>query len=193
MFNRVLGLFIMVLGKWQNLKSDSFIPEEWKYTIFQCFNILFKFFKYLFIYFQERERANECREGAEGERVLSKLHAELGALHGASCRDGCRAGSQDPEIMTWAKTKSQSLNWLHHPSVPQCFNILFFLRLIHFRGGWRAEGEGQRKSPSRLPTGMEPKSGPIPGHQDNDLRWNQESSFNWLSHSGAPQYFNILK
>ena len=39
---------------------------------------------------------------AEGERISSRLHAEQEAQHGA--------GSHNPEITTWAETKSWTLN-----------------------------------------------------------------------------------
>ena len=50
----------------------------------------------------------ESGRGAEGEeeRNPSRLCTEHRAWHGA--------WSQDPEIMTWAETKSQMLNWLRH-------------------------------------------------------------------------------
>ena len=59
----------------------------------------------------ERERERE------GGRVLSRLHTQ----HGAQCR----TRPHDPEIMTWAEIKSQTLNWLNHPDTPQdlIFNV----------------------------------------------------------------------
>lgn len=50
------------------------------------------------------------RGECEGKRILSRLHTE--------CRAPCKAWSQDPETMTWTKTKSQLLNQLHHPGTP---------------------------------------------------------------------------
>ena len=49
--------------------------------------------------------------GAEGQRILSKLHTQHIAWQGAQ--------SHDPEIMTWAKIKSQSFNRLSQPGTPQ--------------------------------------------------------------------------
>ena len=46
------------------------------------------------------------------ERTSSRLLTECRAWHGA--------GSQDPEIMTWAKSRSQMLNSLSHPGVLSC-------------------------------------------------------------------------
>ena len=54
--------------------------------------------------------ASACRRDGERERVASCLPAELWALR--------RIGSHDPEIMTWAKIKSQMLNHLSHPGAP---------------------------------------------------------------------------
>ena len=59
---------------------------------------MFFFFKKK-IYLREREKKKWAGR-AEGERLSS------------------RAPFQDPKITTWAKTKSQMLNWLHHPGAP---------------------------------------------------------------------------
>ena len=40
--------------------------------------------------------------------------------------------SHDPEIMTWAKTTSQMLNWLNHPGTP----ILMCLRDLIWVSSW---------------------------------------------------------
>ena len=61
-----------------------------------------------FIYLLERKRIQPGGAEGEGERVSSRLPAE--------CRAWCRARSHDPEIMTWAETKSQAFNQLQHPS-----------------------------------------------------------------------------
>ena len=50
---------------------------------------------------------------AEGETVSSRLRAERGTR--------CRAQSQDPEIMTWAETKSQTFNQMSHPGAPKVY------------------------------------------------------------------------
>ena len=65
---------------------------------------LFICFKDLFIYLRERKRAPVGGAKGEGERILSRLRGE--------CRVQRGAPSQDTEIMTWAKTKIQMLNWL---------------------------------------------------------------------------------
>jgi len=49
------------------------------------------------------------------EKILSGLHAEHGAQR--------RAQSHSLEIMTSAKTKSQTLNWLSHPGTPNWLNF----------------------------------------------------------------------
>ena len=58
------------------------------------------------------ERTRTWTEGAEGkeERISNTFHAERGDPYGALHR----APSHDPEITTWAKTKSWSLNWPHY-------------------------------------------------------------------------------
>ena len=55
---------------------------------------------------------------AEGERISSRLHAEYGTQ--------CGAQSNDPEVMTWAETKSVMLNWL--PSVTQAPQGIIFTK-----------------------------------------------------------------
>ena len=47
--------------------------------------------------------------GNRRERILSRLHAHHGAR--------CRAQSHNPEIMTWAKVKSWTLNQLSHSGI----------------------------------------------------------------------------
>ena len=46
----------------------------------------------------------------ERERISSRLSAECGA--------NLMSWSRDPEIMTWAETKSQTPNQLYHPGTP---------------------------------------------------------------------------
>ena len=67
------------------------------------------FFKIYFMYFWERE-SKQGEEQQERERIPSRLPTECGAPLGAQ--------SHDPEIMTWAKTKSWMLNWLSHSGTP---------------------------------------------------------------------------
>lgn len=64
------------------------------------------------------ERGNACDqrrsrvgEGKRGERIFSRLLAEL--------RDWCWAWSHDSEMMTWPKSKSWVLNRLSHPGAPR--------------------------------------------------------------------------
>ena len=60
--------------------------------------IYFYFLRILFIYLGERRSR---------ERGTSGLHTE------------CRARTHNPEIMTWAETKTWMLNWLSHPRAPK--------------------------------------------------------------------------
>lgn len=70
---------------------------------------------------RERERASKLvqtcthvQAGGEGQRgrekILSRLHPQNGAR--------CRAWSQNPKVMTWAKVKSTMLYRLSHPGAP---------------------------------------------------------------------------
>ena len=58
---------------------------------------------------REQVRAGERSRGRE--RISSKFHAQRGVWHGAQFHDS--------GITTWAKIKSQSLNWLSHPGTPK--------------------------------------------------------------------------
>ena len=48
--------------------------------------------------------------GGGGKRIWSRLHTDHRAQLGAP--------SHDSETMTWAKTKSKTLNWLSHSGAP---------------------------------------------------------------------------
>ena len=71
-----------------------------------AYYIMSSFFFKKDLFILEREREQE-RAGRGAERISSRLPIEYGAW--------CGAQSQDPEIMTWAKIKSQLINWLSHP------------------------------------------------------------------------------
>ena len=58
----------------------------------------------------EREEREITSMGRGRGRGTSRLHGERRAWHGAR--------SYDPEIMTWAKIKSQMPNWLSHLGAP---------------------------------------------------------------------------
>jgi len=77
-------------------------------------------FSLRFIYFErEHARAWVAGQTAEGERILTRLHAERRARGGAR--------THDPEITTRAETKSPTLNQLSHPGAPiQKYNELNF-------------------------------------------------------------------
>ena len=84
-----------------------------------CFFVLFLFK----IYLSEREREREkTQAGGRAERETKRLLTEQTAQHGAQ--------SQDPGIMTWAETKSRTLNQLSHPGIPKSF-FYNFLKIIH--------------------------------------------------------------
>lgn len=71
-------------------------------------------FKMLHIYFIVGGRA-------EGERLSNRLCTEHGAWHGArSC---------DPEVMSWAQTKSLMFNCLSHSGAPVIHFKLIFMQV----------------------------------------------------------------
>ena len=139
--------------------------------------------KFVFV-FRERERARArdsmCKWlGRDRERGRERILSRIWAWHGA--------WSHNPEIMTWAEIKSQTLNWLSHPGAPQ----LTFKKdlFIYLREREReSEGRGRGREISRLYT----RHWAGCGAQSRDpgimtLSLNQELALNWLSHPGAPQ------
>jgi len=76
------------------------------------------FYIYLYIFFLIREGKTGVGERAEGEgEVLSQVGSMLNAEPDVVAR------SQNPEITTWAKIKSRTLNGLSHPGTPDFTNI----------------------------------------------------------------------
>ena len=56
------------------------------------------------------------------KRISSRFHSEL--------------GSHDPEIMTWAKTKSWTLNWLSQPGAPVIRWLLICMMCVCLSVWW---------------------------------------------------------
>ena len=85
------------------------------------FMFLVFFFKFIYLFFRERE--HEWGRGKERGRegIPSRLHSLHSVWH--------RAQSHDCKIMTWAEIKSQILNWLSHPGVPVF--LVFKVAWIH--------------------------------------------------------------
>ena len=125
----------------------------------------------------EREHVQNrvnIRRGRGRERMSSRLHAQHRALYGA--------GSHNPEIMTWAETKSQMPNQLSHPGAPQ--NKSFFKRFyvfIHERHTKRHRNI-DRGRPAAVLDARTPGSWPEP-----------KADTQPLSHPGAPQKINLEK
>ena len=76
--------------------------------MFLVLETIIDFFWKIYLFIRERKREHE-QEG-EGERISSRLRAEQGAR--------CRGSISHPEVVTWAETKSQTLNQMHRPSAP---------------------------------------------------------------------------
>ena len=62
------------------------------------------FFKKIYLF--ERESSEGNGRGERESQADSALKTQ------------CGAWSQDTEILTWVKTKNQTLNWLCHPGAP---------------------------------------------------------------------------
>ena len=94
------------------------------FLVKERYGFLKNIFKKIFIYFREWERDNTSRRGRGRERISSRLCTEHWAW--------CRAWSRNPQITTWAETKSQWLNQPQQPGVPgyECmFKIIFYIFL----------------------------------------------------------------
>ena len=92
-----------------SLTSLNISKPLWQFDIASCFS-LFK------IYFRERENTSGGEGQRETEKILSRLHAQRGARHGAR--------SHDPGLMTWAQIKSWLLNRLSHPGTPCLVSLI---------------------------------------------------------------------
>ena len=85
--------------------------KEW--TFFVHLRLFVYLFVYLFIYLEHewgrgRERGKE-RESQADPSLNAEPHVGL--------------RTTNREIMTWAETKSQTPNWLHHPGVPGILDV----------------------------------------------------------------------
>ena len=70
---------------------------------------------YLFI-LRENEDTGEGQRERGRERIQSKLHV-------ASTEPDTGLKPTNHEIMIWAKTESQTLNWLSHPGTPAVYSF----------------------------------------------------------------------
>lgn len=83
--------------------------------------LFFLFFLKIYLFILERERERECIPdwvGSGGSWENLKLTPYWAWRPTWSPSQGLisRSWDYDPEMMTWAKTKSQILNWLCYPS-----------------------------------------------------------------------------
>ena len=74
--------------------------------------LIFDFLKHLFILGEKR--VQEWAQVGGGEEVGKRISRGLHTRH----RTHIGARSQNLKITIWAETKSQRLNWLHHPGTP---------------------------------------------------------------------------
>ena len=84
----------------------------------------FDFFKCLLIYFEsacEQERERERERKRENESQAGSTQPNV------STEPGMELEPTNCEIMTWAKIKSWTFNWLNHPGTPKEFD--FFKRV----------------------------------------------------------------
>ena len=74
---------------------------------------------------KERWNFSERRVWLEGERILSMLHTQHGVQYGAQFHN--------PEVMTWAKIKSQTLNHLSRGAPLMTY---FWVRTVQRTNGY---------------------------------------------------------
>ena len=75
--------------------------------------------KFIYLFWErERERAStrDCKQGWGRERGRERIPS---SLHTVSIEPDVGLDPMNCEIMIWAKTKSQMLNWMSHPSAPE--------------------------------------------------------------------------
>ena len=85
----------------------------WLYCLIllnETFLLPFFFFFFFLRFTLFLERAPKQGREKEGEKILSRLHAQHRAQRGT--------WSHDPGIMTWAEIKSWTLNQLSYPGIP---------------------------------------------------------------------------
>ena len=115
-YSTSLGCLILRLGFFISFTRFSLFEAKREKERLLLLLLLLFVFVFVFVFERDREieknRACTSREGAEekGEReFLSRFHTQNGAWHGA--------WSHDHNIITWAKIRSQKLNWLSHPGI----------------------------------------------------------------------------
>ena len=85
-----------------------------------CASFLFLFFK-IYLFILETERKSERAGAGEGRDSIPERTPSWAQSHH-------RAQSHNPEIRTWAQTKSWMLNWLHHPGMLLNKDLEVFLK-----------------------------------------------------------------
>ena len=97
---------------------------DFQIPFLNCFSPLSFFFfkKCLFIFSGSGERGRDRDRDRKRERAPRRFHPQCEARH--------RAWTHDHEIMTWAKIKSQMLNWLSHPGAPVSSFVLYGKRFF---------------------------------------------------------------
>ena len=106
---------------------------------------MFSFLRFIYL-LEHAHKQGRGRRGGRERDSSSRLRTEHGAWHGTR--------SQDPETMTWAKTKSQLPNRLSHPDAPYLSDFFFISEC--------GAGSGQ-------PTKMQGANGSsfyLPGHHE---------------------------
>ena len=147
----------------------------------------------MFIYFWERQREIEYKEGRTRERGRRRIWSRLQAL---SCRRGAWCGAWTHELWDHDLSRSRTLNRLRHPGAP---SLLFLKKIfnVYFEGErdreWAGEGQrerGRRRIWSRLQAlscwHRAWRGARTQEPWDHDLSWSQ--MLNQLSHPGVPSF-----
>ena len=107
---------VTILHSHQQCRRVPGAPRPCRHLVRVVFVLVYLFIFNVYLFW---ERASTCQGGAEreGERIPARLH---------TVRVEPDAGLElmNHEIMTWAETKSGTLNRLSHPGVPRSYRIL---------------------------------------------------------------------
>ena len=141
---------------------------------------------------QEQEHLLMHKGGAEGEgeRTLKQAPRSVQRLMWGSVSQltgaQCRTWYQDPEIMIWAKIKSQTLNWA--TQAPLYWLSEWVYVCVCMSPGVRGRGRGKARTSSRPHTQHRDKCGAQSQVQPEYLTWAKIKSqiLNQLSHPGTP-------
>ena len=115
---------------WKNLfLQTSYIKtSQWNilsFAMFHMMHVFVHFLKNIYLFLREKKSANRGRAERGRHRILSRFHT-------ISMEPDTGLKPMNRKIMTWAKIKSWTLNWLSHPGTLYCSFYESFLGFLGF-------------------------------------------------------------